>query len=800
MAAKTQGYISGRNAFLNSIDSESLRRGIEPLQVAPSGDVVETQSFLSEDLSVKISDFIIEKLNADPRWINAQPILLGSWGRNELCPKSDLDVLFLAPEEMVKPLVDDLLASGIRLRYRIPEDSSDWSVGVDVMDWLALFGARALSAESEEKLKSQQHNIFQNIKNKKQILKRILLERKERAQRLDSIANFLEPNLKYGAGGLRDIFQGLVICELFLSDIETDGYERKVLRYYLKFFLSIRQCLHLNGYSDSLVATEQFELAKIFGFQSQKEFMRQVQRGISRVSFYSDWIVALALEKSSAKKMDSKKLNLKRIQNYQKPFSSLGAMVKSLKTDSSVLNQHRVRRDLDRYFGTVKQKSKVSFKIRGKYLKEVLNVQHRLASDEWLKSVFDSRLIDKLCPRIVPLVGYVQHDQYHRYPADVHLMQACREAQRIFAKPKLLGAMTFLNKSMSTEDWNIVSWSCLYHDLAKGQEQIGRLNLDHSQLGEEWVREDFKKFGFSDKFIKEVQWLVKNHLEFSIAAFRKNPRAPSTWSDLNALDLDVSRLRRLAVFTAIDIRATNPEAWNDWKAKLMSELFKTLEAGSTKTMLSVFASLKKLNISLDLLQQVDLQIFESFSAPAIAADIKECVSVKSSNSENGFTWKIVKDKKGKVWIRYYNRNNEAGLLSEVLDLLYSAGCSVQHALVHTIPELGVYDWFQVQTSKEMPQLKTILEKLRPTKNQPNVQFMEVELVSATQAEWIYSFKGLDQKGLLLRAATTLKDLGCDISSARVHTWGRQIQDLIHIVPSKNCKPGDLLIRLQEILT
>ena len=140
------------------------------------------------------------------------PILLGSWSRHELCPRSDIDLIFLGPEEKVKEFSSKAFKQGIKLRARVPEDLHDWTVGVEPVDMLAVISAVAFNPAEENILP------VQGAKAKLQkriILKAIRAERDERRHRLDSISSFLEPNLKYGAGGIRDIEQALALASLF---------------------------------------------------------------------------------------------------------------------------------------------------------------------------------------------------------------------------------------------------------------------------------------------------------------------------------------------------------------------------------------------------------------------------------------------------------------------------------------------------------------------------------------------------------------------------------------------------------
>lgn len=775
MAEKIQGYISGRHAYLDPQNLKKIEASLLPPKRAPTGDVEESPLFSGFQVSQILGDQVLRQWQEDPLWLEARPILLGSFGREELSPKSDLDLLFLGDESKILEWVTKREAQGVRIRYRVPQNRQDWAEGVAVADWLALWRAKALDPLSQRELSIQQEKIFSAKKYQKIILQVLVKERSERVLRFDSISNFLEPNLKYGSGGLRDLFQGLVILDLLKTQFPQVDREKKILQYYLGFFLTLRQKLHFSGFSDTLVSSEQVELAKWFGYKDLHEFMRQIQRGISRVAFYTDWI----LETARASTQRRKKIE------RRKPRTAQSLML-ALKKDPSVLSQHQVRRDLDALFGSASQKSKVSFKIKGHFLKQVLDVR---AADKWIQAVFRSRLIDKLCPRFVRLVGYVQHDQYHRFTADAHILQACREAKRLYKSPRSLGHLQKQAQELSLQDWQIISWTCLYHDLAKGMSGAG-----HSELGEKWVREDLKKYGLSTKFIQEVAWLVENHLELSIAAFRKNPKSPSTWQELQNRGLNEKRLLRLGIFTVIDIRATNPEAWNDWKAKLLEELMQTLRSGKTQTFLSVQKALEdedEENVAKDVLPALDSQIFEVLSASRLAKDIK-----LSLQEDSG--WQVLRDAKKKIWVRYHQKSDRPGLLSDLLDILFSSGCAIQHALIHTLPQVGVYDWFQVQTSREPENLKSVLPKMKPSQKALAVYFLKVELISQTPSEWVIGLQGLDQKGLLLKAAAQLKEFGCDIRSARVHTWGRQIEDLFHIKPME-MNPEELIDRLRRSL-
>lgn len=760
-------------SFLSSEQLEQAREILNPPLTTPDGDVRQVFCFSAEAFSSWLGTKLEELLKSFPQWKEAHPIMLGSWARGELSPKSDIDVLFCGDEEAVKKLTDDFHQRGLKLRYRMPQNPEDWTEGVEAFDVLALLKARPMTSEGARKLFEQQKKIWSRKNTlRREVLKILRKEREERARRYDSIANYLEPNLKFGPGGLRDLEQGLQIYELFAEKFANPGHALNVLHYYRQYLLSLRQKLHIESAGDVLSSSVQFDLAKWMGFKAHKDFMRSLQRGLSRVNFYSDWIVAVA---------GSSEKELKSLES--KNFTRMEDLVSALHKNPSVLMQKKVREKLDEILPD--KNSKQNARRRGKLLEQVLDVK---ASDEFLVSVFRSRLIDKLVPEIRRLVGYVQHDQYHRFTADSHIMQACREVKRVYSRPRELDVLKFLHGKLKPYDWQVLSWSCLYHDLAKGLEAD-----DHADLGVSIVIRDFKSYGFSKSFTQDVAWMVKNHLELSQAAFRKNPKDPKVWQELKAKNVEGANLYRLALFTAIDIRATNPEAWNEWKSKLLRDLVVSLESKKAQDYF-VFEKLKtqkKLHVPSEVIEELGPNLLENVSIKELVEDLR-----KAEVSDSSLKPKLLKTRKGEVWIRFHEKKDRKGLLSDYVGQLHSLGARIRHASIHTLPNVGVYDWFQIAINKSPADFAKLLENASlKSKEVPEVKFDTIQFVSQTEKEWVLSFKGLDQNGLLAAASKSLSDLGLSIKSAQVHTWGRQIDDIFILKPSGSAQ--EILKQLHE---
>ncbi|RYZ76564.1 MAG: HD domain-containing protein, partial [Proteobacteria bacterium] len=392
---------------------------------------------------------------------------------------------------------------------------------------------------------------------------------------------------------------------------------------------------------------------------------------------------------------------------------------------------------------------------------------------------------------------HVQHDQYHRFSVDAHILQAIRELGRLRKKPSRSGKLAAQIKTLDAKEWEILSFACLYHDIAKGREG------DHSVEGIDIARQDLLAFGKSESFIKEVTWIVERHLILSAAAFRENPTSPKTWAALAEKGVAGRRIALLAAFTFVDIRATNPEAWTPWKERLLSELVTHLEKPEANSAIAFGLELKKSGLSSDWVEKLDSFLVTMVSPKKLAEDLSLYIESKSAAATVGdLTPIVVRTRSGQTWIRFHSREDKAGLFVKYVGALAAAGLGIRHASIHTFADLGVYDWFEVKTEKTPKQIEKLvtlaLSKDLPEKvskvGSGTVLFDRVSLVSDSDEEWVVSFRGKDQPGALLEAAKALLAEGLAIRWARVHTWGRQIDDVFGVEAMKD---SGVIDRLSE---
>lgn len=733
---------------------EALKVLGEPSQV-PRGDELSGMSFPNSEFSAWLSERLETELSkASPYWLEAAPVALGSWARGELCPRSDIDLLFCGEEKSVSSLVEDLQGQGFRIRYRVPANPTDWSEGVGPFDWVAILQGKAFTPLAHEKLLAQQAQLRnQGRKFANRVLQDLLKERRERQQRYDSISNFLEPNLKFGAGGLRDIQQAFYVLDLFYDKFHEAEDMLLVLNYYKNFFLSLRQKIHLLGANDILVAHLQGEVSDWLGYETQQQFMREVQKGLSRSSFYTGWIFEFAKStKSKKEKIESRKLR------------TVNDAFEALKENSSALMQYRVRRQMDLIFET----QKPSLKTIGRCLEKHLSPG---VDDKFVLSLFRSRLIDKCLPNLRMQVGLVQHNQYHRYTADIHVQQCLRTLVRLYRPSKKKDPIARLVRQLDEKDWKILVWTCLYHDIGKGRKG------DHSVVGARIAEKDLSAMGVSRKVIDEVVWMVRHHLVLSVAAFRKNPNEKKTWEELHGIGLQGKRIPRLALFTAIDIQATNPEAWNSWKQKLLLDLVAALEEPEAVSYLTFLNLLKKKKgISREFISGLDTALIHHLSQKVIFEDYARLKKRKGKSLST-----LIVGNGAEKWVRFHENKDSSGLFVQFVQNLFSAGVSIRQAFVQTYSKYGVYDWFLIKTNRTQSQLQRLLQHSVDSPKMPKpVFFTAIRKISIEGDELIISFTGKDQSGALVTAARALYEQDFEINWASVHTWGRMLEDVFSV--------------------
>ncbi|MDI9408855.1 MAG: [protein-PII] uridylyltransferase [Candidatus Pacebacteria bacterium] len=548
--------------------------------------------------------------NAAPRLLLSL-VAVGGYGRGELAPFSDIDLLFLLPnritaaekefaEAIVQAILYLLWDLGLKVGHsvRSVETSIEQSLA-DMTIRTALLEARWLWGEVknfQELLQQFQKKIINRSRTEFATAK--LSERDRRVEKMGDSRYVLEPNLKDGKGGLRDL-QTIMWIARFIYSVKTvddlavmgifNANECRQFHQVENFLWTLRFHLHLAAgrAEERLTFDVQTQLASAMrykdhaGLRGVERFMKHyflIARSVgnllrvfcanlapdhknrrSRVSYLSQKKIAntgFKIVQDKIALIDETKGFVDHPRRLIQIFALAGEngleihpATLRLVTRSLLLVDRELRQDLEanRYF--------------------LDSLSSTVAPDLTLRRMNEAGLLGRFIPDFGRVVAQMQYDMYHVYTVDEHTLFALSILHRIeqgLLADELPLATTILPTLQSRRALFV---AVFLHDIAKGRKG------DHSILGEEVALRLGPRLGLDAEEVETVAWLVRHHLDMSNTAFRRDLQDPKTISDFAAVVQSPERLKLLLVLTAVDIRAVGPKVWNNWKAVLLRQIY-----------------------------------------------------------------------------------------------------------------------------------------------------------------------------------------------------------------------------------
>jgi len=594
--------------------SEIRRRFETPGPLRNDGPaVLVATSFLMDQLVRVIFDFADGKVfpAANPSAAERLGVMAtGGFGRGELAPLSDLDLLFLRPykqtprgEQIVEYMLYLLWDLGLKVGHatRTVEESMryaerDHTIRTALLEARYIWGDKALCDELQKKYAQQ----FASGDGR-DFVEAKLNERDDRHRRMGDSRYVVEPNVKEGKGGLRDLHTLFWIAkylyrvdhaeELVAKGVLTKDEARHFDR--AERFLSTVRChIHyLTGRADDRLSFDlQREIATRLGYQDRpgsrgvERFMKHYFLTAKTVGDLTRIFVA-ALEDSRRRKPKLaalwQSLRPRQLSGFRLDGERLAAASSDAfqKDSVAILRLFHVAQEngLDIHPATLR------------LITQNIRLVDRLRNDPEANRLFMAMLTSKNDPettlrrlneagvfgRFVPdfgrVVAQTQHDMYHTYTVDEHTIRA-------------IGILASIENGTLKEDHplsaeivpKIVSRPVLYlavllHDIAKGR------GGDHSILGADVAMQLCPRLGLSAAETETVAWLVRYHLAMSATAFQRDLMDPKTIDSFASLVQSPERLKLLLVLTVCDIRAVGPNVWNGWKASLLRQLYYAAE-------------------------------------------------------------------------------------------------------------------------------------------------------------------------------------------------------------------------------
>ncbi len=550
-------------------------------------------------------------------------VALGGYGREELCPFSDVDLMFLYPKraklnliqpfqeflsnEMLYPLWDLNLKIGHSsrtIRQCLEEAKADIQTKNALLESRLICGNETLFRDFRKDYRD-----YYRKSNHTDYVQARLQDQAERREKFGGTVFVQEPDIKNGVGGLRDYHNILWMAEVRLGVNSLEGLrlkeylgeaEEKQLKQGYEFLLRVRNELHFQSTrpTDLLALEKQPSIAWSLGYK-QKNIFQRVEAFMHDYYRYAHRIYTLSriLEERLALTgmPGSEKISLRSVIQARRapPQRKQDGFVLQDKVLNAehprIFEEDPVR--LIRVFRYAQQyEAKLGWDLRYLITDSLNLIQGRLLSNEHAQRSFRSILQEKgqvypallemhelgVLGRFIPEFGklsfLVQHEFYHRYTADFHTLDTIRELDAVF---QLKGdyALSYAEALKQTEHPTLLYTILLVHDLSKGVPYN-----NHPDLSVRLAKSVLTRMGVSPAIQKIMLPVVKNHVEMARFWQRRDIDDPHTANQFAELVGDEDCLRYLYVLTYCDARGTAKGLWNNYKDSLHTRLYRlTLE-------------------------------------------------------------------------------------------------------------------------------------------------------------------------------------------------------------------------------
>ncbi len=530
-------------------------------------------------------------------------IAVGGYGRGELHPHSDIDILILFEDGKLEHYQQQIsnfvtllwdtnldIGSSVRTISECHEEAAkDITIATNLMESRTIIGPEQLHSDMMQQVgpdKVWPSPKFFRAKWDEQIA---------RHKKYGNSEYNLEPNVKSSPGGLRDIQMIGWIAKRHLGaesleSLEQIGFllpeEIDIINNGMDFLWRVRYALHMicDREEDRLLFDHQRTLAKMFGYDDDdarlavEHFMQQYYRWALALGELNDVLIQ-HYDETLLRACEAEKIielnprfrvrnghieacNNKVFEKYPSAllevFVLMGQNPRIDGIRAATIRLIRDSRDLiDEDFRNDPRNSR-------NFL-EILRSKKKVALQ--LRRMLRFGVLGKYLPEFGTIIGQMQHDLFHIYSVDTHTMEVVKNMRRFhyadFQK-RFPVASRIVRRLPKVELLYIAG---LYHDVAKGR------GGDHSELGEIDARQFCQRHMLGKRGTKLICWLVRNHLLMSAVAQRKDIYDPDVISDFATVVGDQLRLDYLYVLTVADINATNPTLWNSWRASLLRQLY-----------------------------------------------------------------------------------------------------------------------------------------------------------------------------------------------------------------------------------
>ena len=617
---ETEGAGKARNAVLAHLREalEAGRAEIEKrLDADPTmgRDVAKVQAFLVDQLIRLIHDHVVAHVYPASNRSTGERLTImavGGYGRGEMAPHSDVDVAFLTPtrgnawcEQVIEAMLYFLWDLGLKVGHSsrsldemVRMCAEDITIRTAMLEGRYVWGDQPLYGEARDRFWAE---VAKGTERK--FITEKLAEREERHKRMGDTRYVVEPNVKEGKGGLRDLHTLYWIGKYMhrvrdVSELVDVGLltrkEYNAFRRAENFFWAVRFHLHTitNRAEDRLTFDHQREVAARMQFanrpgkSSVERFMQFYFLQAKIVGNLTGVFLAQLEEKNSRGPRKGLLATFRSKPRTVKGYKVYGGRISAPREDwfdedpvrlieIFTLADHEgleVHPDTLRLIAAKTKLIKAAVRKDARANALFLDLLTSTRNPEIsLRALNESGVFGRFVLEFGKVQAQMQFDMYHHYTVDEHTIRA-------------IGLLARIERGDLREDHPIASEivgkvlsrralyvAVLLHDIAKGR------GGDHSELGADIALKLCPRFGLDEHETELVSWLVRNHLMMSATAFKRDLADPKTIADFVEIVQSTDRLRQLTLLTIVDIRAVGPGTWNSWKRQLIGTLFDAAE-------------------------------------------------------------------------------------------------------------------------------------------------------------------------------------------------------------------------------
>jgi [protein-PII] uridylyltransferase len=795
-------------------------------------------------------------------------VATGGYGRGELFPHSDIDVLILLPDHMeaeadeafsrsASQFITSCWDAGLEIGSSVrtvaqclAEAASDITVQTSLLESRLLTGSRKVFESFRQ--------AYQQALNASAFFTAKTLEARQRHIKFEDTPYSLEPNCKESPGGLRDLQLILWVAkaaqlgsswqDLARSGLITTREVRELNRNEALLTL-VRARLHIAAgrREDRLVFDMQHAVAESFGYMATGEHQSQ-RRASEKLMKRYYWAAKAVTQLSQILLLNIQERLFPQAQStipINARFADKAGMIDVVRDDLFIDQPEAILETFLLYQTTVGVKGLSARTLRALYnARGIMNAAFRknLANRAMFLRILQSpqgithamRLMNQtsVLGRYLwvfrKIVGQMQHDLFHVYTVDQHILMVLRNVRRFFMAEH---AHEYAFCSQLAAGWDkpwVLYIAALFHDIAKGR------GGDHSDLGAQEVRRFCRDHGIEKADAQLIAFLVQNHLMMSSVAQKQDLSDAQVITAFAKHVGNERNLTALYLLTVADIRGTSPKVWNAWKGKLLEDLYRLslrslggrapdasalVQARKSEALqLMAFYALpheaeKALWSTLDVsyfmrhdgndiawhTKQLSRQVSERAghaSAQARSADARSHEPVAEPNAQPIVRCRVSPAGEG-IQVLVYTPD-QADLFARICSFFDSEGFSILDARIHTANNGYALDTFQVVSDALQEHHRELMQMIEvelaralvaggelPTPTKARVSrrvrsFPITPRVSLTPDEkaqrWLLTVSCADRSGLLYRIAYVLAKHRINLQLAKVMTLGERVED------------------------